>query len=189
MIDVKEIPIVEPSENIRFRSLLRLDEHVEKHIFDRKEKWSQLFDADLIAEAKREISEGSTDKTSFKKIRKQYYRIAKDKLLQLCEQGQGHLHRYIEKPNLDQMIDQNILPDNACQVVEAWDLATKMQIIAKSFVRNGKFCPYILCSAYRPFPKISGKQIRKKILGHWEQDTQSVFSGIFLVVHDKDDTH
>jgi hypothetical protein len=139
-----------------------------------------LFDADLIAEAK------NCDYTTFAKIPKNsafhrlsiaYQSLVADTLYRLCEQEIGHLHFYKEEHQ-----------DAKYQAIEACDIETKIQIIAKSFVRNDEFRPYVLCTAYRPFPKISGKQVRKKVLERWKQETQSVSTGIVLVIHNKSGT-
>ncbi|MDR2439411.1 MAG: hypothetical protein LBE12_08595 [Planctomycetaceae bacterium] len=180
MIDTKDIPIQEPQKGIRFNSLYGVEglyKHVKKHLFNREERWSQLFDSDLIAEAKKDcFSEIISKKTAYHKLALEYQSLVSDILYSLCNNGVGHLHIYTEER----------LTNRAYQKVDAWDLSAKIQIVAKSFVRNGNFSPYVLCTAFRPFPKLSGKQVRKKVLERWQEDTNSFYSNIILARHDVD---
>jgi hypothetical protein len=183
MIDIKDVPIIEPPPNTRFSSDWGpngLYKHVAKHLFERDERWTQLFDADLIAEAKRQncCSEKIPKGSAFHHLAIKYQSLVAKILFLLCEKATGHLHCYSYWQHIDN--DQ----ETAYQSIEAWDIETKILIIAKSFVRNGEFLPYVLCTAFRPFPKVSGKQIRKKILGRWQEEINSVDTSIFLALHD-----
>jgi hypothetical protein len=181
MIDINDIPIHEPCQGIRFGSKYGhegLYKHVEKHLFNRSEKWSQLFDSDLIAEAKKyDYSKKISKKSAYHRLALKYQSLASETLYSLCKEGIGHVHIYTEER----------LKNKSYQEIVAWDFPTKTQIIAKNFVINGNFSHYILCTVYRPFPKLSGKQIRKKVLERWQEDFNSFYnSSVVLVQHDGD---
>ncbi|MDR1384421.1 MAG: hypothetical protein LBJ67_11365 [Planctomycetaceae bacterium] len=174
-INIDKIPIKEPEEPIRFRSRYSLLQHVQKHVLNqRDERWSQLIDADQLAESRQEAEEIENESARGKNLTKtmqEYVQIISKALLRLTKEGKSHFHLYQEPPRffneteneeeLSGKLSDDQLPDKAVQIIEAWDIVLKTIIIAKSFVINGKFVPYVLCSAYRPFPKLSGNSLHK----------------------------
>lgn len=167
MTDVKTIPVLEPCSPLRFSSRGSLIAHVRKHIlFGRDERWSQLCDAETIAEARRETKAGQFPGPCTKRLLGEYLRMGRDAMLALCRQQQGHWHFYSEPVLFSddgQWIRPESPPEKAVQTVLAWDVEKKLLIIAKSFVRNGEFTAYKLCSVYRPYPRLSGNSLRKNI--------------------------
>lgn len=165
MTDLQSIPILEATESLQFTSAVSLCRHVIKHVLDaRDERWSQLIDADQIAAARDEVLNDSNPKPVLSRLMGQYFRIGKDALVKLCGKDLGHQHLYWEPSRISdarQSVATKTLPDDAVQTIEAVEVDRKIVIIAKSFVRNGKFGAYKMCSIYRPFPKLSGNSLKK----------------------------
>lgn len=183
------IPIVEPIGKIRFTSRKSLVQHVQKHVLDKRlEYWSQLIDPAQIAEARREIQEQLTEKPMFKRTILDYLNLLRKSLIQLTKEGKGHQHLYWEPSRLRQEMMQEISeedPNLPRQTVEAWDLEKKILIVAKSFVRNGKFSPYVLCTGYRPFPKLSGSSLQKNIKKNLRERPTILKGALTLALHDE----
>ena len=186
MIDANSIPILEPSGRISFSSGKALFEHAVKHLLDgREERWSQLIDADTLAEARLEVSENKPEKPMLLRVAREYHRLAVSALCHLCQSRLGHHHLYKAPTLSSEKESPNSLPDGAVQIIEAWELEKKLLIIAKSFVSNGDFTPYLLCSAYRPFPKLSGNSLRKNIIKQLRQRKALGQTTILLETHDE----
>lgn len=168
MSEPRTIPVVEPVGKIRFISTKSLYEHVKKHLLDgRDERWSQLIDADKLAEARREFDEDRASKPMLLEISRDYYRMISESMMRLTREGKQHRHLYWERPRISEdgkrIVVPEGLPNGAGQTIQAWELEKKILIFARAFVRNGRFLPYVLCSAYRPFPKLSGNSLRKNM--------------------------
>ena len=169
MPDLQSIHAVEPTGKIRFSSTRSLYEHVRKHLLDqRDEYWSQLIDADQLAEARREIRDCLPEKPMLRKTMGEYFRLLAHSLIRLTREGRQHWHLYCEPVRFSE--DSKLLKsgsvellDEATQTIELWDLEKKVLVIAKSFVKNGEFPPYVICSGYRLHPKLSGNSLRKNI--------------------------
>lgn len=186
MSETRTIPVVEPVGKIRFASAKHLYEHVQKHLLDRREeRWSQLIDADKLAEARREVREELASKPAFLEIARTYQRMISKALVRLAREGKQHRHLYRESLQFSddekRILVPEGLPDGSCQTVEAWEIEQKIQIIARAFVRNGKFSPYGLCTAFRPFPKLSGNALRKNMECR-QQERKDIYSGSTFVL-------
>lgn len=192
MTDPKTVPVLEPEGKLKFSSLPALRDHVNKHVLDRREeRWSQLFDAEIIAGARRELEAGVQPGPCAKQLMREYHRLGRDTLLELCRLRRGHWHYYSEQTLFSD--DGEILrletpPDGAVQTVLAWDLTKKLMIVAKSFVRNGEFVPYVLCSVYRPFPRLSGSSLQKNMRKRQRQrNIKRRGMAVHTVIADHDD--
>lgn len=188
MTDIESIPILEPKGRISFSSKRALFEHVKKHVlYCRDEKWAQLIDADLIARARREDVENSPSKHAILLVARQYFRMATNALGCLCRERKSHRHLYAEQARISeegQLVATITPPDGAVQIIQAWEIEKKILIIAKAFVQNGEFTSYVICSVYRPFPKLSGESLRKNLIRKLKQ-RRPLQKLIEIAIHDE----
>ncbi|MGL6193260.1 MAG: hypothetical protein ACRC2T_00390 [Thermoguttaceae bacterium] len=181
MISLEKVPIMEPTGKVLFSSKQKLVEHVQKHVLNRDESWVQLIDSELITAARQELETSRTYGTKWQYVCREYYRIIANLIVKVCKEGREHRHQYCE-PLMDEQTT-DVLPENAIQIVQAWESSKKIIIIAKSFVRNGEFQPYRIHTAYRPYPKLSGKSLKKRIL-HEKQNRYALLKYTELALHD-----
>ena len=186
MTDLENVPVKEPEGEIWFGSKARLYEHVIKHPLDgRDERWTQLIDADQLAEARREIREELPEMPMLRKTMRDYSRILSEEIFRLTHEEKDHRHLYWEPIVFSEDGERILsagLPDGAAQTIEALEIDKKILIIARSFVRNGVFVPYVLCSGYRCFPKLSGNSLRKKMKRH-VRERRCLRKGTLLAEH------
>jgi len=181
MTKMQDIPVVEPTGKLKFTNTLY--EHVLKHVLKcREEQWTQLIDADQLAEARREMDEQLPKKPMLCKTMQDYRHILSESTIRLTREGRGHQHLYWE-PVYRSETERFVIPDGAVQTVQLWELDKKILIIAKSFVRNGEFTPYKLCTGFRPFPKLSGNSLQKNIKRRLRERRTSRWE-ILLADHD-----
>ena len=150
-------PVVEPTGKLEFGSEKSLLKHVLKHVLNTSSaRWKQLIDACQLAEAQREYQEQLPKKPMLQRTMQDYSSHLSESVLRLTREKRGHCHFYQEPLSLsetDKSPTPDRLPNNAWQTILLWDLHKKILIVVKSFVRNGKFQPYVLCTGYRLFPK------------------------------------
>ena len=92
-----------------------------------------------------------------------YEDIVRGVLLQLCREGCQHWHHYRHFSKTGKRAMPRRLTNGAWQTIQAWDNDKKLLIFARSIVRNGKFMPYVICSAYRPFSEFSDYGFREEV--------------------------
>lgn len=183
----KTVPIKEPQGKIWFSTFSSLVDHVIRHVLEnRNERWDQLFDPEVLANARNEDTAYESFHPNFDEIRRKYFKILVESLVGLCNNQTGHRHLYWEQPRLfdEKEPEPNFLPDNAIQSIEVWDILHKIIIIAKSVVRNGEFQPYSISSGFRPYPKLSGNSLKTRCI-QYLRDRKSTQKGIELAFHDE----
>lgn len=181
---IDTIKPLEPVGKIPFRSKKGLLQHVIKHVLNnRDERWHQLFDADAIAEARREYEDKQSKAPAFWRICHEYHATASNALSTLCKEGKGHRHLFWERMELFSEEAAPFPADNSFQSIEAWDISQKLVMIAKSYVRNGEFGPYMIHTSYRAFPKLKGNALKKRIVRQL-QERRALKNGTELALHD-----
>jgi hypothetical protein len=194
MTEPQNILAIEPTSPIPFGSVRSLRKHVRKHVLrDGGQRWTELINFMQLDEAQREIDEDLPDKPMLQQTMDDYSRVISESLLRLTSNDMGHMHLFEESGFRSKNIKQKCsegLPNGAVQTIEALDIEEKIVIIAKSFVQKGEFTPYVLCTGYRPYSKLSDYSLSKEFERRfWERRTLRRECGdckeIVLARHDK----
>ena len=150
--------VTEPSGRVTFRSRRRLAEHVIKHVLEgRDERWHQVLDVQLLAEARAEYRSG-VEGPCFYTIARRYQEFVGKVLVEACRQGKGHRHLVRYRRDLSDLSAEVIL----CQRVDGYGEEEKLIFAAETFENQGGFGPYYLKTAYRPCPNLSPRATRRK---------------------------
>ena len=150
--------IIEPSGRVRFRSWHRLFEHVVKHVIEgRDERWHQVFDIELLADARREHRIGFVGR-AFRAIAARYEQFVSGVLVRACTDGTGHRHLVRYRREIFDPSSEVVLS----QVVEGYRQEEKLIFVAEIFENAGTSVPYCLLTAYRPCPNLSAQATRRK---------------------------
>ena len=175
----EEMPIAEATSPVRFRTRESLIAHVVKHVLEnRDERWHQVLDEHLLANARMEYRNGCPGAAVWA-IAKQYQSVVSDCLVRLCGQGQSHQHscRY----TLD-FSDRS--RKAVSQIIDAWPDQEKFVIAASALVKNGRVATYRLQTAFRPWPRLSAKAHQRKARER-ARTLQTVYPRCVLQIHDE----
>ncbi len=156
-ISERYLKTIEPEGRCRFFSRRKKYEHVEKHLLlQRDEQWHQIFDSELIGEARQEWRDAEVGE-NFKRLAQSYEKLLSSQLLQMCSQRRHHLHRCLMSG-----ITEKGKGKPVGQSISAWPPQHRLMIIAKNFVRFGSNNAYDLYTGYRPYGKIGEKAFVRK---------------------------
>jgi hypothetical protein len=148
--------IVEPIGDIPFSSTKKLRQHVIKHCLENSgQRWQEFFTKDKLNAALNEYYLNKPQSTALHELIEMYRSLISGIVLELCREGKQHLH-FVEERKIKSF-------KLFSQVVEAVDCERNIKIIAKAFVRNGRFQPYVLCTAYRNFSGFTNEGFRKEV--------------------------
>jgi hypothetical protein len=173
-----EMPIVEPTAPVRFRSRERWMEHVVKHVLEnRDERWQQLLDENLLADARVEYRNGCPGK-AMNGIARQYQTLVSDCLVALCEQGRSHQHSCRYTLDFSDRSRKAI-----SQIIDAWPEQEKLLIAASAFVKDDQVTAYRLQTAFRPWPRLSANGHRRKARER-ARNLKMVYPRCMLQIHD-----
>lgn len=91
-------PIEPNSHRLHFRSRKLLNSHVIKHVLNRKEKWKNIIDPEIILRVRQsaENSRYPVDSKDFQLIANKYEKIISRIVLHACMEGKNHTH-FIDK--------------------------------------------------------------------------------------------
>jgi hypothetical protein len=153
-----------PPPPIRFRSRESLDDHVVRHVLrGRDERWDDVFDPEVLANAREEWEQGCFG-ANCEQIADEYERIVSGAIVRACQSGQWHYHlaEYVWRPQSSG--SKRYVRTATLQTVVAWPPADLLRIVAKAAVRGERMFPYTIRSAFRPWPWLTGNSYVKKSL-------------------------
>ncbi len=148
-------PIEPDSHRLHFRSKYLLNEHVVKHVLNRKEKWKNLIDPEIILRVRQsaENSRYPVNSKDFQLIANKYEKLISSIVLHACKEGKNHTHFIDKSPKFASHV---IIVDIIKQYIHVFDPKKRLIIIlSASFKESNTAHPgkialsYKLNTAYR----------------------------------------